>query len=873
MAFGAGTAFVIQGVVNILTNAAEKQLSDLEKQGQSTSKGLTAGFDNAAASVVRFAGPAVLGALSAVLVKVAKDAIDFGIAIGDAQKKFQQETGASIQEAERFADAIGNLRKVNDESTGELVNTLTAVRRQFGLLGDDAEAMTQQFLDFADATGGDAAAATKTIGQTLRAWGLEAKDTGQLMDVLTKASQETGVGAEELAGTLGRSSALFQSMGFSVEEATAVLGGLSKQGVDSAAALTGMRNTLEAAQGPTAKQTAAFKTLGLSVDDLGRPVGGAKGLFEDLLDRFSNGGLNADQMTAALDILGAKAGGDLVRGLSAAGDSVDGLRQKLLDAQGATAAGAEAEGQTLANRTTAMYRAYFEPAIQEMGKLFNDGAGKLLDFLEVALGGLRQFADTAGNVWVNIGDAFSQVTTGISDLWNDMIADLERTMAQWLQNFVASLDALPAVVKGRLGDIQGSAASTAASLNASADARTSGREGRTSGFDAVKEGVGRIFGGIGGEAEVDVQDVVVDRNSKPTGPLVGKGGAGGGEGPSKSDGELRLERDIKALERKIQLEQISKQEAVAALDVLIKRSQDLGATEDDIFKLQKERLSLTKAIQAEADKAAKEAEAAQKKADDEAKKLRDKSARESEAAAKKAAAEAERAAKEAATAAETKRKAELSAEIEIAKLKGQTHREALLQIQEQVREMRAAGVSEQQIDELVAAKKKALMDGEVKAEGDKLSRIEALRKGESLLGKGGSTMGTVMSLAEAFAQPEETKPDAEDAAATELAKGDLSTGQLSAALDGLKGVGASDVKTFLGQSVSFDPAARGGTGISTITNSNGGQRAPELSAELNININVTADGQTATQGGTLTLGANTGAKMMESLFTTPLTRF
>lgn len=262
MAFGGGTAFVIQGVVNILTNAAEQQLKDLEKQGANTSKGLTSGFDNAAASVMKFAGPAVLGALSAVLVKVTSDAVSFGLAVDTAMKQFQASTGASRAEAEAFAQSIANIADVNGETAQELAAAMTQVSRLFNATGQELEDLTQKFIDFTDVSGQDAATSTQTVTQVLRAWGLEAKDVGQLTDVLGKAIQETGVDAGTLTNALSSGAAVIQSMGFSVEEAAALFGSFSKQGVDATAALTGLRNTLTAAQGPTEKQVSAFKTLG-----------------------------------------------------------------------------------------------------------------------------------------------------------------------------------------------------------------------------------------------------------------------------------------------------------------------------------------------------------------------------------------------------------------------------------------------------------------------------------------------------------------------------------------------------------------------------------------------------------------------------------
>lgn len=911
MAIGGLPLFVLQGVVEILTKGAEQSLRDVDKASQGSEKALGAletqaqrskqrlaeleqaardseaglskidvaarnaaqaqeafqraseaaaqsaksGFEAMADSALRLAGPGVLGALSGAILKVAADGIAFGRDVSSSMKDFQIATGASADEARDFGQALAELKGDNLESVKEIGGALTEVTRQFHLAGEEARQTTQEMLEYARVTGQDAGKATQDMGVLLRSWGLGARDAGLAADVLTRGAQLSGHSTKELSDTLTKSATAFQAMGLNVQQAAGYVTEFARQGVSGTSVLTALKTLATSAEAPTKKAAAAFADLGIAVDGAGKPIGGAKAVLEQLTQQLASGELPATKFHDVLDLLGKK-GGDVARALGASGDEIKQFTAELENAQGTVEKANDVEEARLGNRVQLLYQKYFQPAIQFIGDLSQTALGKLLDLVEYLLGAMADAGTVLFNMTVNVGGAFAKMGAGIKDMWNDVVAYIERTVADMIDKFDAAFSRLPGVLKEKLGidkDLLKDGA-TSAALRADADQRTSGRVGPVaSGGELFGQGVKELFGPIGGETNVTVQDVV----RKKKGPLQGKPifnelKAGDEDEVAAAATKKRsaaLEHEIKLLEHQIQIEKISKEEGIKRIDALIAKTKEQQAAEKDakeatkleqgLFSLENERHRLVKQIAAEKKKNEAEAERERKKNERErkrqeadAKRAREERFRDEKSeidtsgktnAEKIAALEQLRAkygdvgknrraidqeihrlqaedAKKLAQEQAKQRQEEFKAAIETAKVKGQVHREALLQLQQQVEEMRKNGVSEQQIAELVAAKKKQLLADQVKEEEAAISKIERLRKGESDLDKGGDfTLGGVMSLEDAFKAKPEDQKSKKDAKKKELAPGDLTKKDLEgltvdnlATLAGAKGSGKAE---------------------------------------------------------------------------------
>ena len=156
-----------------------------------------------------------------------------------------KKTGASGKALEDLEDRAKNLAtsiptdfKTAGEAVGE-VNT------RFGLVGDDLEALAGKFIKFAELNNTDVSSSVDTVQSALAAFNMDTKYASVVLDMLNKATQDTGTDVNKLAGDLTANSAALQEMGFSIQGATGFLANLNKNGLDSSSVLSGMKKALQ----------------------------------------------------------------------------------------------------------------------------------------------------------------------------------------------------------------------------------------------------------------------------------------------------------------------------------------------------------------------------------------------------------------------------------------------------------------------------------------------------------------------------------------------------------------------------------------------------------------------------------------------------
>lgn len=438
--------FRIQGVIDILAGKARQELQDFVKAGKDTSDELSRG-----AKLIQTAYRTAVGAAATAIVglfaTVSKEIAQFAVESDTALKQFQVQTVASADEVERFSQNIANLRKVNTDSTAAIGKTLTQMRREFGDTGAATERLTQDMLDFAKVTGQDNAQAVSRVANVMRAWKLEAEDSVQVTDILTKAWQETGVSIESLTNNLSRSAPTLQTLGLSMERASALTSLFVKQGLSAESAMTGLRNVVVSATAPTDKIAEAMRTLGINMDAANRPIGGAGALLDQLIDKLGEGTLTQQEYSAALEILGRRAGVDFVRGISAGAEELQKLNDSLEDSVDQTQKASDTWDQQIGEKATLIFRDTFGDAIAFVGKLLGGLIHTILDFVDTTVDRMQIAGQAFGATFYGLEVVLS--TAG--DAFTSFFKIVATEIGDFIDAIITQLDALPAPIKERLG--------------------------------------------------------------------------------------------------------------------------------------------------------------------------------------------------------------------------------------------------------------------------------------------------------------------------------------------------------------------------------------------------------------------------------------
>lgn len=195
-----------------------------------------------------------------------------GDALADMQERVKSLATSIPTDFQTAGDAIGE------------VNT------RFGLTGDELEELSGKFIKFASLNGTDVSSSIDSVQAAMAAFNMEAHDAGDVLDILNKAGQDTGISVDKLANDLTANAVALQEMGFGINTASGFIANLNKNGIDSSSVMGGLKKAL-------ANATKDGKTMGEAL--------------AELQDNMANASNSTEAMQAAIDLFGAKAGPQL----------------------------------------------------------------------------------------------------------------------------------------------------------------------------------------------------------------------------------------------------------------------------------------------------------------------------------------------------------------------------------------------------------------------------------------------------------------------------------------------------------------------------------------------------------------------------------
>lgn len=268
-------------------------------------------------------------------------------------------TGSQLESLQAsFKTVAGQIpADMQDISTG-----IGEVNTQFGLMDKQLEDTTGRMLKFAEINGADVSQSTINAKKSMDLFRLSIEDLPMILDSVSKTSQDTGVGVDQLFDAVNRGAPQLKAMGLSFSESTTLIGQMEKAGIDSAGTLgylakasvvyakdnktmqEGLSGTIESIKGATTEQeklTIASEVFGtkaaskmveaidsgaLSMDGLADSAKNAAGTvdqtFSDILDPIDQAKLAQNQFKIAMGELGEQVQIALLPAFQAATDAI-----------------------------------------------------------------------------------------------------------------------------------------------------------------------------------------------------------------------------------------------------------------------------------------------------------------------------------------------------------------------------------------------------------------------------------------------------------------------------------------------------------------------------------------------------------------------
>ncbi|MCC3277535.1 phage tail tape measure protein [Arthrobacter sp. zg-Y20] len=322
MAYEIATAYVslVPSMKGAQGQIASQLVPDAAKAGESAGS-QSGGLFNS--SFVKFAA---VGAIVAGVGAAFKGLYEVGSVFDDVADTIRVGTGASGEALEGLTAVAQHVGQSIPADFSAVGSTVADLNTRLGLTGGTLDTVAQQYLEAGRILGTDVD--INATSAAFSAFQIEGEGVVGAMDSLFQVSQATGVGMNELAGSVQSAAPALQTLGFSFKDSAALAGSLDKAGLNTGQVMNGLGKALVTLAKDGEEPQAAFQRTTQELQ--GFIDAGDKGAALDLASQLF-GTKGANQFVAAMES-GTLSMTDLFEATGASSDTIIGLGKETMDA-------------------------------------------------------------------------------------------------------------------------------------------------------------------------------------------------------------------------------------------------------------------------------------------------------------------------------------------------------------------------------------------------------------------------------------------------------------------------------------------------------------------------------------------------------------
>lgn len=284
----------------VKTEKSKASLTDMKRELKEVNEELKNHKLNKFADACNSAGEKVEGfgkkmsVVSAGIAGIGAASIESFTELDEGYDTIVTKTGATDDALEGLTQSADNLFGSMPEDMATVGEAIGEVNTRFHSTGEELENTSKQFVQFASINDTNVTQSVDQVDKIMKAWNIDASQSGNLLGLLTAKAQETGINVDTLEGYVLDNNAAFKEMGLSLPQAINLMAQFDANGVDSTQALAGLKKSLQNA-------TAEGKSMDVAL--------------KETIDKIKNAKSETKAMQIATELFGKKGAAEMTKAI------------------------------------------------------------------------------------------------------------------------------------------------------------------------------------------------------------------------------------------------------------------------------------------------------------------------------------------------------------------------------------------------------------------------------------------------------------------------------------------------------------------------------------------------------------------------------
>lgn len=345
------------------SNASEELASTTEKAGEELENAGDSGED----AITSLQDALAAAGIAVSIKEISEATYELADNFSEAESVIVKATGATGKALDSLNDSMLKVySNIDDDNMENTAGAIGELNTRLGLTGDTLTEVGELFMMYADNTNSSVVPAVQSVTKVMKNWDVEVEETEELLDKLTYAAQASGASVDSLSDGVVTNKAVFQQLGYSLDESIGFLSMMEYEGLNTTSVMTGLRTAIG----------------NITADGQDAATG-----LNEIITEIANMADESEATALAVDTFGSRAGTELAYAIRNGKFEIEQWTSAIENSEG-TLAKTDDAADTLAdkwtqasNSMTTAFTSVLEPSINKISLVLADVTSGAADFL------------------------------------------------------------------------------------------------------------------------------------------------------------------------------------------------------------------------------------------------------------------------------------------------------------------------------------------------------------------------------------------------------------------------------------------------------------------------------------------------------------